>query len=388
MPPIYNLALLGSPPSYVETTLRTTLSRMVAEFSLSIRGEVSLTGADFAPKPMDAAAALYFGVPGAKDTPELTKLVRQQVPIIPVVSSLTLFGVETPPALRHLNGLELANQDADYTGLTAALLECVGLLPRYRRVFVSYRRAESREAALQLFEELSARKFDVFLDTHDVLAGQKFQEVLWHRLSDSDVVVMLHTADYFDSSWTAQEFFRALAKRISILRVEWPSITVEPKVATATAKAMQLATQDLVTNSELSPDAVTAICSQVESVRAKSIAARQAFLAGWIKSEVEAIQGSVEGIGPHRSTIIRLSGGTKIMAFTSLGVPTAESLHEAAVQSGDGVDGNHALVFDPKGCPQQVLEHLRWLNRHIPVVQCMAAHELSWRLPDWETLKP
>jgi len=41
-------------------------------------------------------------------------------------------------------------------------------LPAQRRVFVSYRRNESRDAAVQLFEELSARQFDVFLDTHSV----------------------------------------------------------------------------------------------------------------------------------------------------------------------------------------------------------------------------
>ena len=298
MSAIYYLGFLGQPADHVEAKLRETLGRMVGEFALTLGVEVGLSGAAFTPKPGMAAAALYFGFPGAKDTPELTRLVRQEVPIIPVVSGLTQFGVETPPGLRHLNGLDLDSQDEDCTGLAAALLECVGLLPRLRRVFVSYRRTESRMAAVQLFEELSARKFDVFLDTHDVLAGKKFQEELWHRLSDSDVVVMLHTPDYFTSSWTAQEFFRALGKRISILRVEWPATMVAPKVATATATAMKLAAHDLTMTGELSSDALTAICSQVESVRSKSIAIRQTYLAGWIKSEVEAIQGVVEGVGP------------------------------------------------------------------------------------------
>lgn len=388
MSAIYNLGFLGQPADQVEAKLRETLGRMVGEFGLTLGVEVGLSGAEFAPKLGMAAAALHFGFPGAKDTPELNRLVRQEVPIIPVVSGLTEFSVETPPALRHLNGLDLASQDKDYTGLAAALLECVGLLPRRRRVFVSYRRTESRLAAVQLFEELSARKFDVFLDTHDVLAGKKFQEELWHRLSDSDVVVMLHTPDYFNSSWTAQEFFRALGKRISILRVEWPSMTVAPKVATAAATTIKLAAHDLTKTGELSPDALTAICSQVEAVRSTSIAARQAYLTGCIKSEVEAIQGVVEGSGPYRSTVIRLSGGTKVLAFTSLGVPTAECLHEAAINSGDGVDGAHALVYDTKGCPPRVLKHLEWLGGHVRVVRCIPAHELNWVLPDWEAPTP
>ena len=155
MSAIYNLGFLGQPADDVEAKLRETLGRMVGEFGLTLGVEVGLSGPAFAPKPGMAAAALHFGFPGAKDTPELTRLVRQEVPIIPVVSRLTQFGVETPPGLRHLNGLDLESQDEDYTGLAAALLECVGLLPRRRRVFVSYRRTESRMAAVQLFEELS-----------------------------------------------------------------------------------------------------------------------------------------------------------------------------------------------------------------------------------------
>ena len=164
-------------------------------------------------------------------------------------------------------------------------------------------------------------------------------------------------------------------------------MTVAPKVATATATTIKLAAHDLTMPGELSPDALTTICSQVEAVRSTSIAARQAYLAGCIKSEVEAIQGVVEGSGPYRSTVIRLSGGTKVLAFTSLGVPTAECLHEAAINSGD-IDGAHALVYDIKGCPPRVLKHLEWLGGHIRVVRCIPAHELNWVLPDWETSTP
>ena len=43
------------------------------------------------------------------------------------------------------------------------------------------RRAESRAAALQLHDLLTARGFDVFLDTHDIRLGDPFQDVLWHQ---------------------------------------------------------------------------------------------------------------------------------------------------------------------------------------------------------------
>jgi hypothetical protein len=99
------------------------------------------------------------------------------------------------------------------------LLECVGLLPRQRRVFVSYRRDEARQAALQMFDALSSRHFYVFLDTHGITPAEDFQAMLWHRLCDSDVLLMLDTPNYFEGRWTSAEFGRALAKGISVLRI-------------------------------------------------------------------------------------------------------------------------------------------------------------------------
>src|SRR5262249_25131364 len=56
---------------------------------------------------------------------------------------------------------------------------------------------------------MSARHFDVFLDTHSVSVAADFQAALWHRLCDSDVLVMLDTPDYFASRWTTAEWGRA-----------------------------------------------------------------------------------------------------------------------------------------------------------------------------------
>src|SRR3546814_7633077 len=67
--------------------------------------------------------------------------------------------------------------------------------------------------------DVCSRGFDVFLDTHDIRPGDPFQDVLWHRLVDSDVMVMLDTPTYFDSRWTRQEIGRARAKEIQVLSV-------------------------------------------------------------------------------------------------------------------------------------------------------------------------
>src|SRR3546814_4229054 len=59
---------------------------------------------------------------------------------------------------------------------TDTLFPYTTLFRSQRRVFVSYRRVESRAAALQLHDLLASRGFDVFLDTRDIRPGDRSKE--------------------------------------------------------------------------------------------------------------------------------------------------------------------------------------------------------------------
>lgn len=177
----------------------------------------------------------------------------------------------------------------------SALLECVGLLPRQRRVFLSYRRSESTAVAVQLFAELSARQFDVFLDTHSIGAGVDFQEQLWHQLSDVDVLLMLDTPEYFKSRWTDAEYGRALAKGIGVLRVQWPDSTPSP--VTGTASRAELLAEEFLADGQLSTKAVQRICRQLEAVRSQSHALRTMSLIESVRNAIEQIEGQINGVG-------------------------------------------------------------------------------------------
>jgi hypothetical protein len=193
------------------------------------------------------------------------------------------------------------------------MLECVGLLRRQRRVFVSYRRIESRTAALQLHDLLTSRGFDVFLDTHDIRPGDPFQDVLWHRLCDSDVMVMLDTPTYFDSRWTRQEIGRARAKEIHVLRVVWPDH--KPNKLTDLGEAIYLDQVQLEgTDGPIITETADAIVLGVERLRSRSIAARYMSITGRLRADVEKIGGRIEGIGAHRAIAIRLLDDRKIWA--------------------------------------------------------------------------
>jgi hypothetical protein len=126
---------------------------------------------------------------------------------------------------------------------------------------------------LQLFDALSARVFEVFLDTYDIAPGVDFQAALWHRLCDSDVLVMLDTKTYFESRWTNAEFGRALAKGISVLRVAWPKIAASRRTSTASLVALKPTDIDKSTG-HLSSRAIKQIGRQLEAVRSQSHAVR------------------------------------------------------------------------------------------------------------------
>lgn len=116
------------------------------------------------------------------------ELLKRGTPIIPIATEPGTISAELPDRLKVFNCLTFSGDGPMRIG--TALLECLGLLPRQRRVFVSYRRDEAKESALQLFNFLSSKIFDVFLDTHGILPAEDFQGVLWHRLCDSDVLIM------------------------------------------------------------------------------------------------------------------------------------------------------------------------------------------------------
>ena len=229
---IYQLAVLGAPTAAQISELETAVADAVSMFGLRLGQEIGweIVPAAFTPLQQRSAAVVFFGGVGA-DHLSLPGLLRGGVPVVPVVSDLGRVATEVPEILHPLNCLSYANGGAKR--VATALLECAGLLPKQRRVFVSYRRDEARQAALQMFDALSARHFDVFLDTHGIAPAEDFQTMLWHRLCDSDVLLMLDTPDYFNSRWTAAEFGRALAKGISVLRVGWPEAQRSARLATA-----------------------------------------------------------------------------------------------------------------------------------------------------------
>lgn len=376
---LYELALMGAPSNEQTDELARYLSQVIEPFGLYLGQEVawSICPSDFSPPQRTPAAVAFFGGVGVSEA-GLSAVLNNGVPVLPITSVDGRFDVEIPQQLKALNGLTYATHEPQR--ISTALLECVGLLPRQRRVFVSYRRSEAREAALQLFDAFSARLFDVFLDTHGIPPAEDFQAVLWHRLCDSDVLVMLDTASYFESRWTNAEFGRALAKGISVLRIGWPDVSPSPRTSTASRINLTADEVDTATG-HLADEPINRICVQLEAVRSQSHAVRSLNLFSNLQQAVERIGGSIAGVGVHRAVYVNLPDGKDIVVYPAVGVPTSLTLHDA-VDHAAGISA--AVVYDHVGLNEKWLDHLAWLGKNVQAARWVKASEAAWSFADWE----
>ncbi len=144
--------------------------------------------------------AIFFGgstVP--PDSSQVADLIEDSVVIAPVVTSLDRVSMEIPVQLRGVNALALGADNSGLDRLVSLVLETFQLLRRVRRLFISYRRDDAQPFAERLYDALDARGFDVFIDVRSVPPAVDFQSELWHRMSDSDIVVLTR------HSWLREE---------------------------------------------------------------------------------------------------------------------------------------------------------------------------------------
>lgn len=382
----YEFGIIGSLSNSERDRLTATIESMATAFGLRFGSDVLVhTTKTIAQRNRRAPfAAAYFGAAQQDDVALAEQVIRTNSPVIPTIAKGETIGTHIPTFLQHLQVLHRDEQPNGIDTLAASMLECVGLLRRQRRVFMSYRRSDSRRAAMQLHDLLSAHSFDVFLDSHDVRPGDIFQDVLWHRLCDSDVMVMLDTPTYFTSKWTRQEFGRAAARRIHSLRIVWPGH--QPSRASDLAQTFYLQPEDLVSpEGPITDETARDIIAKVERIRGRSIASRYMAITGQVRADVQRIGANIEAIGAHRAMIIKLLNDRRISAYPVVGIPTAKTLNEIfTLSSQSSQDTAPVLVYDHTGIGEDWNAHLKWLDENIATVRSIRSVDAACQLAGWE----
>jgi hypothetical protein len=224
--------------------------------------------------------------------------------------------------------------------------------------------------AAQLYEALDARGFDVFLDVNGVPPGKDFQSVLWHRLADSDVVVLLDTPHFFESRWTEEELARANATNVQILHLLWPRRA--PPSGSALSSFIDLSSgmfngDELGDNARLVADVIKRIVTEVEALRARALAARHRYLTDAFCDEARR-RGFTVDVQPSRHIIFDGREGP-IAVVPMVGVPSALRLNEVHRElSNHSKDGGRIwALYDERGLLEEIVTHLGWLNDNLPL---------------------
>lgn len=382
---LYAIGVLGQPSDAQLEKLRLELDNLVQDFEFTVGKELEIyLNDEFLNKDNKAACvAVYFGNAAKTSAAVVEQLIALKVPIIPILENNGFCQTHLPACLLPLNCVFL-EQDPEMQDLSTSILECLGLLHEQRRIFISYRRIESREAAIQLHDALSSKGFDVFLDTHDIRPGTRFQEALWHKLCDSDVMIMLDTQSYFSSRWTSEEFFKAQAKGILMLRVVWPNHT--PNKLSDLAQTISLAQEDIETSGKITDNKVIEILVTAERLRSKSIAIRHLNMVSRIKTEATKLDYTYEGVSMHRAVLLRNANSNRVIAYPIVGIPNAliiNSIHQNHLSTQTPIS---IFVYDDAGFSEKWMKHIDWLREIVPDVKPVKFRYLDYALPEFRML--
>lgn len=289
--------------------------------------------------------------------------------ILPVFSQS--FDDEMPEMLSNRNGVSFVGGVKKIKNI---VLEGFQLLRKNRKIFISYKRSESSNIAIQLYEFLESQNFDVFIDTHSIDKGEEFQEELWHRMTDCDLILMLNTKEFLESNWCKQELDKAHLKRIGIVHLLWPDCDFASFAHIAHSKKLKY--EDFenspvadVTKGKLKENLLSEIIDLVESSRARNLASRQDWL---ITDFTQAANDNDVEVNLQYSRYItqKLDNGKLKIYIPTVGVPQSIDCYNSQNLIGK-IESKEVesitLIYDELSIRNYWLGHLDWLNEYLKV---------------------
>jgi len=320
------------------------------------------------------AFALYFGdKDGNHKHLDITdRLLKDGTMILPIYfgnPDTGAFSKEIPCILANQNGMQF--KDSELDRISNIVLESFELLRNTRKIFISYRRNESTSIAIQLYEALESYNYDVFLDTHSIGKGEPFQDELWHRMTDCDVIVLLNTPKFLESHWCKEEFAEAGTKQIGLVQLVWPNHEIK-KIDSGShiSYPMQLKEADFVDNiynnkdkSKLVEITIEEIIQKIESVRARNLASRQDNLITDFRNIAKDCGRDIT-VQPEKFLTEDLPTGKRNIYIPTIGIPQSTSCQSAEIRHELEINKNVSirLIYDDLRIRDKWLKHLDWLN--------------------------
>ncbi|MBN2779043.1 MAG: toll/interleukin-1 receptor domain-containing protein [Bacteroidales bacterium] len=369
----YQIIILGSLTAIVEE-ITTLLYEKLGELNLQKNFYQIIRDyeVDKIYKGNQPTFVLYFGSQNGKfeDIAIVERLLNEGNIVLPIFYDS--FKNEIPEILSNQNGLKYEQYQKDK--IVSLILESFGNLRNTRKVFISYKRDESSSVAIQLYEALEKNNFDVFLDTHSIKQGEPFQDELWHRMTDCDVIVLLNTVKFLESEWCEKEIAEASVKQIGVLQLVWPNNKLASMAEVCFPRQMQ--SEDFIDGifdnkdvSRLTDITLKSIIQKVESIRARNLAARQDNLITEFLN-IARRNGKNVSIQPERFITEEIAENKRRIFIPSVGIPQSIDYNQSSVLKKEikeySVDEVY-LIYDNVRIREKWLKHLEYLNEYLDV---------------------
>lgn len=190
---------------------------------------------------------------------------------------------------------------------------------------------------------------------------------------DTDIVVLLNTPGFLKSEWTTKELAKANAMMIGILQLIWPNHKQERDAELSIPFQLydtHFGNNNFTnSNSYLTNDAIEKIVQQAESLRARSLAARQDNIVTEFISAAKKT-GVPVALHPEKIIITTKFSGQNYVMIPTVGVPQAFRYNQAedVVKKIAAIkDPQICLIYDHINIRNNWLEHLDWLDKHLPI---------------------
>jgi len=369
----YQIIILGSYDG-TENELANLFAKRLEELKLQKDFYQIVYSSDFEAeyKGNQPTYTIYLGsqTGNFQDIDKIEKLLNEGNMVLPLFYNS--FSAEIPKILENQNGLKYTANEKDK--VVNLILESFGKLRNTRKVFVSYRRDESSSVAIQLYEALERNNFDVFLDTHSIKQGEPFQEELWHRMTDCDVIVLLNTKQFLESKWCKEEIAEASVKQIGVMQLVWPNHALEKMAEICIPINLKL--EDFIDNnfsdkdrSKLTSESVSQVVQQAESLRARNLAARQDSLITNFLS-IAKKHGKAMSMQPQRFITENIGNDKRRIFIPSVGIPLSTDYNQSSELKKEiqdfAVDEVY-LIYDNVRIREKWLKHLDYLNEWLDV---------------------
>lgn len=317
------------------------------------------------------------------DVELLERVVVDASLVLPIVQgSLDDFSQCVPKIISTYNGLAISEQDKDLKveKIVNNILEAFSLLRKNRRVFISYKRDESTSVAIQLYEALEKNGFDVFLDTHSIRPSEPFQDELWHRMADSDVVVLLNTSNFLESMWTTKELAMANKLLLGMIVVSWPDHSIKNHRDAEISFPIQLKANEFNDEGKrLDSNVVDAIIENVESIRARTLAARRDNLISNFMKMAKS-----KGCNPQLDSykiISMTKNDEEIVLVPAVGIPNSLNYESSSIFIEEIRNKKYEhiyILFDETCIRDYWLKHLKWLDSSLAVETLSILRVQKW----------